>query len=234
MKHIISTILIMLTAINGALAQEIQRHAVNVGDFTSLRVAKAINVDYKSNPDSAGTAVFQAPVDLVNAIMFTNNGKGRLSIEIDMTETNTRQLPTVTVYSRFLTSIENLADSTVRAFNVNAGPKFKARLEGNGRLSLRGIDTDEVTAKVFTGRGQIAIDGRCAKASLSCTGPGSIQADQLTADNVNATLTGTGSIGCNPTTELTVKGTGPGTVYHTGEPEIKNRSIGCKIKKIGE
>ncbi len=224
----------MLAAINVAMAQEIQRHVVNVGDFTSLRVAKAINVDYKSDPDSAGIAVFRAPVDLVNAIMFTNNDKGRLSVEIDLTETNSRHLPTVTVYSKFLTSIENLADSTVRAFNINAGPKFKARLEGNGRLSLRDIDTDEVTAKVFTGRGQLAIDGRCTKASLSCTGPGSIQADQLSSDKVNATLTGTGSIGCNPTAELTVKGTGPGTVYHTGKSEIKNRSIGCKIKKIGE
>ncbi|MDE5634963.1 MAG: hypothetical protein K2I52_01485, partial [Muribaculaceae bacterium] len=68
MKHTITTILIILAAINGAMAQETQRHVVNVGDFTSLRVAKAINVDYKSNPDSAGMAVFQAPVDLVNAI----------------------------------------------------------------------------------------------------------------------------------------------------------------------
>lgn len=234
MKHIYTVILIILTAVNAVNAQQVQRHVVNVGDFTSLRVVNAINVDYKSHPDSAGKAVFHAPVDLVNAIMFINNGKGKLSIELDIAGAETRKLPTVTVYSRFLTSIENIADSTVRAFNVNAGPKFKARLEGNGRLSLRNIDTDEVSAKVFTGRGQLAIDGRCSKASLSCTGPCAIQADQLIADKVDATITGTGSIGCSPSTELTVKGTGPGTVYYGGSPTVKNRSIKGKIKKIGE
>ncbi len=234
MKYIYASILILLTATTGMKAQELQRHAVNVGDFTSLRVVNAINVDYKSHPDSAGIAVFQAPVDLVNAIMFINNGKGKLSIELDIVGLENRQLPTLTVYSRFLTSIENLADSTVRAFNVNAGPKFKARLEGNGRLSLRDIYTDEVSAKVFTGRGQLAIDGRCTKASLSCSGPCTIQADQLTASKVTATINGACVIGCTAADELSVKGIGSGTVYYNGEPLIKNRSIGGKIKKVGE
>jgi len=233
MKYILSY-LALLTISVVSRGQTLQYHVVDVGDFTNLRVVNAVNVDYKSNPDSAGLAVFHAPAELVNTIMFINNGKGKLSIELDIVSIDKRELPTITVYSRFLTSIENLADSTVRAFNVNAGPKFKARLEGNGRLSLRNVYTDEVTAKVFTGRGQLAIDGRCTKASLSCTGPCTIQADQLTASKVSATVNGTGSIGCNASEELTVKGAGSGTVYHAGEPHVKNRSIGIKIKKVGE
>lgn len=216
-------------------AQAIQHHVVNVGDFTHLRVVNAVNVDYKSHPDSAGMAVFDAPVDLVNAILFINNNKGKLSIEVDIAGVaDARRLPTVTVYSRFLTNIENVADSTVRAFNVNAGPKFKARLEGNGRLSLRGIDSDEIGAKVFTGRGQLAIDGRCTKASLSCSGPCAIQADRLEARKVSATVNGPCTIGCNASEELTVKGMGPGTVYYVGSPLVKNRSISAKIKSLAE
>ncbi len=216
------------------VGQTVQHHVVNVGDFTHLRVVNAVNVDYKSHPDSAGMAVFDAPTDLVNSIMFINNNKGKLSIEVDVVGVDTRKLPTVTIYSRFLTSIENIADSTVRAFSVNAGPKFKARLEGNGRLSLRGVNADEITAKVFTGRGQLAIDGRCLKATLACAGPCAIQADQLTARKVTATLNGPCTIGCNVSDELTVKGVGPGTVYYAGKPVVKNRSIGGKIKPIDE
>lgn len=228
-------VILCLSLIFSALTmvgQALQHHVVNVGDFTHLRVVNAVNVDYKSHPDSAGMAVFDAPADLVNSIMFINNNKGKLSIEVDVVGAQSHKLPTVTVYSRFLTNIENVADSTVRAFDVNAGPKFKARLEGNGRLSLRGVNADEVAAKIFTGRGQLAIDGSCVKANLSCAGPCAIQADQLFAKKVTATVNGPCTIGCNASEELTVKGVGPGTVYYVGAPLVKNRSIGAKVKEL--
>lgn len=233
MKFILSIVSILLASLS-ALGQNIQRHEVKVGDFTQLRVINAINVDYKSHPDSAGIAVFQAPVNLVNVIMFINNGKGKLSIELDLADTKPDNLPTITVYSRFLTSIENIADSTVRAFNINAGPKFKARLEGNGRLSLREVDTEDLSAKVFTGRGQLAVSGRCTNASLSCAGPCAIQADMLSASKVKATVNGTSTIGCHADTELTIMGIGSGTVYYSGEPLIKNRSVGVKAIAINK
>ena len=235
MNRLFLFIALAFSCVTAMRAQSTQHHVVNVGDFTHLRVVNAINVDYKSSPDSAGMAVFDAPVDLVNAIIFYNNNKGKLSIELDIMDINTKTIPTVTVYSRFLTNIENVADSTVRAFNVNAGPKFKARLEGYGRLSLRGIDTGEVQATVFTGRGQLAISGRCDKASLSTSGPCAIQADELVASEVSATITGPGVIGCHARDMLSVKGLlGKGTVYYRGKPTIKNRTLGVKVQPIDQ
>ncbi|MCM1449455.1 MAG: DUF2807 domain-containing protein [Clostridiales bacterium] len=223
----------MMFATLPAMAQSKQHHVVNVRDFTHLSVVNGINIDYKSHSDSAGMAVFDAPTALVNSVIFSNNGKGKLSIEVDVMDKNATDLPTVTVYSHFLTNIENMGDSTVRAFSVNAGPKFKAKIEGNGRLSIRGIYADEVSAKIFTGSGQLAIDGRCTKSNFSLTGVGAIQADQLLSNRATATINGTGSIGCHATEQVTVKGTGPGTVYYTGNPPtVKNRSINVKIKSM--
>lgn len=209
-------------------AQVTNRHIVKVGDFTQLVISNSINVDYKSNPDSAGIAVFVATADMASHILFDSNNKGKLTIYTDINDKKAPgNIPTVTVYSRSLRKITNMGDSTVRAFRIINGDGFKAHLEGNGRLSLREIDAMSVNAKIFTGRGQIAIDGKCDIANLSCTGVGTIQADGLKATDAIVTVNGTGSIGCMATNQLTIKGMGTGKVYYGGNPSIvKNRSIG--------
>lgn len=234
MRFIFTSIIItVFSLVTGA--QTRQHHVVEIGDFTQLVVNHAVNVDYRSVPDSAGLAVFETNATLVNYIQFKNNGKGRVTIEIETDENNKlpQGLPTIKIYSRFLTNIENVGDSTVRAFSVNAGPKFKAVLVGNGRLSLKDINTDDLTAKIVTGRGQLAIEGVTNKATLTVTGVGAIQADDLEANEVSATVNGPCTIGCHPKDKLTVKGTGPGTVYYVGQPAvIKNHSLAGKVKPL--
>ena len=233
MRHTILTIIIMLTTIVSASAQAMQRHVISVGPFTELNVKHSVNVDYRNNPDSAGLAVFSAPPSMVNAVMFKNNGKGKLSIEVDADPTQTSGLPTVIVYSRYLTKIENLGDSTVRAFNVNAGPRFSATQMGNGRLSIRDITADEITAKQHTGRGQLALSGSCRKASFSCTGVGAIQADNLKADDVSISIGGPVTVGCYATGALSIKGLGAANIYYGGNPKaVRNRSAGPKLSPI--
>lgn len=224
-----------MTAITMSAQTVTQRHSVEVGNFTEVNVKHSINVDYRSCPDSAGLAVFEAPASMANVVMFKNNGKGKLTIEIDVDPEQTNPLPTVHIYSHFLTKIENSGDSTVRAFDVNAGPKFSATMVGNGRLSIRDIKTDELSGKQLTGRGQLAISGECRKASLNCTGVGAIQADNLKAREVSATVVGPVSLGCYAWETLVVKGTGPGTVYYSGNPaKLRNRSLGPKLVAIPE
>lgn len=236
MNHLVCSIALALCAATTAASAQTaaKHHVLRVGDFTKLTVVNALNVNYKSHPDSAGMAVFDAPADMVNAVMFSNNGKGKLTVTTDVADRRQqRPLPVVTVYSRSLVYIENRGDSTVRASDINAGPKFKASLEGNGRLAIHHINANEVNGKVFTGRGQLAIDGRCTKARLTCYGVGTIQADGLEATDVTATVNGTCDIGCCATGTLTVQGTGPGTVYYLGTPAlIKNRSINAKTSPL--
>lgn len=230
MRNIITVIIIAISSAVAVEAASPQRHVINVGTFTELNVKHSVNVDYRSNPDSAGMATFVASADMVNVVMFRNNGKGKLQIELDIDPEQEQPLPTVVVYSRYLTKIENSGDSTVRAFSVNAGPKFTATLMGNGRLSIRDLETDEVNAKQLTGRGQIALSGNCRKASLSCTGAGAIQADDLHAVEVNVSVVGPVTVGCYVSERLSVKGMGTGKVYYAGHPRtIRNRSAGPKL-----
>lgn len=208
-----------------------RQYSVDVKDFSELIVIDGINVDYRCNPDSAGWATFYASPERSSQIMFDANN-GKLKIQLPMRDMQITDVPCVTVYSRYLASVENDGDSLVRVLSVAPGPKFKAKLVGNGRLSIRDIDVNEATISIFTGNGQINVTGRCDKASLRMTGTGSIIADELVADKVDCRLTGTGTIGCAPATSLSIKGMGSGTILYSGNPEITRKEIGLHVERL--
>lgn len=225
----------MLTADFTAEAENVpSRYSLDVHDFTELKVSNGLNVDYVCSTDSAGTATFEAAEDLAGLIIFSNNDKGTLTIELDTNGFKYKGLPTVRVYSSFLNKVENSGDSLVRVLTVAPCPVFSARIVGNGRLSVRDIRATTVNAKISTGKGQLVINGSCDQANLNNTGTGSIQADGLTANKVKASILGTGPIGCSAKEQLGVQGMGSGKVYYRSEyePAIKNRAIGVKVLPI--
>lgn len=235
MKKIIIALSAVL--ISGALAHaqnNITRYELDVKDFTELRVTDGVNVDYVCNPDSAGKAIFHASPDMASQIIF-KPGNNRLEIQlVPKEERKNRELPVVTVYSKYLSFVENSGDSLVRVLSVASGPKFKARVIGNGRISVRNVEANTVEGSIDTGKGTITLYGACTDAKLSCTGTGHIQADGLIADEVNCRLAGTGTIGCYATKNLNIMGIGSGTIYYKGTPQIKKRAMGVKVEAIAE
>ncbi|MCM1518586.1 MAG: DUF2807 domain-containing protein [Pseudoflavonifractor sp.] len=231
MRQPFITSILALAALT-ATAAEPTRYELNIGDFSELKVIEGLNVDYYCSADSAGKAVFTTSPDLASILMFTND-KGKLEMQISTDGIEYDDLPTIKVYSNFLTNVENSGDSTVRVITVAGGPQFKAKLIGNGRLVVRDIHATTVNASLSTGNGTLVISGNCDRAKIGMTGSGTVQADELKAPKVKCTLLGTGSVGCWPTDHLTVIGATSGKVYYRGEPSvIKNTSIGIKTVKI--
>lgn len=229
MKKTFLTIILLIIVTSVVSAQKLSRYELDVKDFTELKVIEGINVNYVCNPDSTGRAVFIATDELASVLMF-NNTKGRLEMQIATDGIDYKNLPTVTVYSKFLTKVENSGDSTVRVLNVASCPNFKARLIGNGRLIVKGIDVTYLDGSIDTGNGQLILYGKCESAKLNCTGTGTIQADELVSNDTKCVMLGTGTIGCQALTSLNVVGASSGKVYYKGNPEqIKKRSVGVKI-----
>lgn len=234
MKHIILSMALLMVS-SAAISETATHYELDVKEFSELKVVDGINVNYVCNADSAGKAVFTTTANLASVLMFSNNG-GKLEMQIATDGINYRNLPTVTVYSNFLTRVENCGDSTVKVMNVEPCPRFKARLIGNGRLVVRNLNRVlNLEADIRTGNGTLVIDGSCDAAKYNTTGSGVIQADEMKANNVKCTLAGTGSIGCWVSDKLTIIGAGSGKVYYRGTPkEIKNHSIGVKAEAIAE
>lgn len=234
MKKLFTALAVGAISCTTMFGQNLTKYELDVKDFTELRVTDGINVDYVCNPDSAGKAVFYSTPEMASQIIF-RPGTNKLDIQlVPKEERVNREVPKVTVYSNYLSFVENSGDSLVRVMSVAPGPKFKARVIGNGRISVRNVKANTVEGALDTGKGIITLYGSCTDAKLSCTGTGHIQADGLVAEEVNCRLAGTGSIGCNPAKNLNIMGIGSGTVFYKGNPQIKKRALGVKVEAIAE
>lgn len=228
MKYFFSIILLTFS-IFATSAQEVSRYELDIKDFSELKVIEGINVNYVCNTDSAGRAVFIADDKMASILMFSNS-KGRLEMQIATDGIDYDNIPTVTVYSKFLTKVENCGDSTVRVISVAPTPQFKARVIGNGRLIVKDIDATHIDGSIDTGNGQLILYGKTTSSKLSCTGSGTIQADELISNDTKCVMLGTGTIGCQALNTLNIVGVSSGKVYYKGQPStIKKRFVGVKV-----
>ena len=134
------------------------------------------------------------------------------------------------LYSRFLTEVRNSGDSTLVVNSPKSTVKFKAEVIGNGRIVVRDIDCSKFDGAINTGNGTLVVTGTCTEATLTNTGVGTIQADNLKAERASCRFFGKGTTGVWATELLQVKGALPGKLYYRGKPEkIKNYSVGVKI-----
>lgn len=231
LMKILYAMVLFVAGVLPSSAQSPTNYNLNVGEFSELRVSDGVNVDYVSDASKAGRACFECPSQQASLFMFTNKG-GKLTIQLSPEGIGAKNLPTISVYSKYLTKIENTSDSTVRVLSVAGAPKFEARLEGNGHLVVRGIDANEVKGTLRLGHGTLIITGKCKEAKLNLTGTGVIQADELVAEEASVNAKGTGSVGVNASGSLGVYGMGSTSVYYIGSPVIKNRSVGLKLMPL--
>lgn len=230
-RFILAFIAVALASLHLMAEGDLKRYELNVSDFSELKVLEGLNVDYKCSEDSNGFVVFNAAPDIASVIMLNNN-KSCLELQISTDGIDYDNLPRITVYSRFLNKVENDGDSLVRVLSVAPTASFRATLIGNGGLAVHGISTNNFVGAIKTGNGVIAVNGKTTKAHLSVVGTGSIQADDLEANEIKCSLSGTGIIECNPASKLTVVatfGVSSGKIYYRGKPEIKDRAPGVKI-----
>ncbi len=231
-RHILFAIAASLTPLGVLAAAPESRYVVDIDDFIQLKVSSGINVNYVCNPDSAGKAMFYATPELASVISFSNNKK-KLTVAFTTKGVKYGNVPTVTVYSNFLTLAENRADSLLKIVSVAPGPELKLRLMGSGRIVASGINVNDFSASITTGNGSIVANGKCVVANLTSLSTGTIQADNLESEIVKCKLIGTGEIGCWPKKDLMVKGGGSGKVLYRGTPEmIEDKAANIKVEAM--
>lgn len=232
LRHIILPIALTVSAVTAMAQSSEAPYSATLGEFTQLRIRHNIPVDYVCSNDSSGIITFSGTKELTEALTFDLSSKGKLTISLEP-RTFSGKVGRVTVRSRHLVSVNNEGDSAVRVLSVSPCPVFKAKQTGNGNISIRNIDANQVEIATKLGHGSITVNGTCDVAKLNCTGTGAISAGDLTAKEVKCTVLGTGTVDCNASQALSIMGAGSGLVYYAGNPsDIKNRSAGVKIEAI--
>lgn len=232
LKHLLASALMLTFALSLSAQSGIDPYELDVKDFDELKVTDGINVEYFSDASRAGKVAFEATSDVANAIIFEPNKKGKLEIKLATRDIVFKNLPTVRVYSSYLTKVENSGDSTVSVASVKCGPKFEAKLIGNGALRIDNVDTSRLNASLSTGKGTITITGRASLAKLNLTGTGEIDALGLHATDAEVKLIGTGWVKCDVESDLNVTGMGTGTVSFKGNPITRVKALSVKVKRI--
>lgn len=231
MIHLKRYVKIFILIIFGVASVHAREYNVEVGEFNRLNIIDNVKIIYHHDPHNSGKATFECPDSLADAIMFANNGKGTLKIEISPDFIGKFELlPTINVYSEFLTSVETSSQYEVEIASVQKSPSFKAVLFGNGNLKLNNIVTNKLVLKLLTGRGNIIATGKCPDTVVTLAGVGNINIDEMETEKVSCHLAGGGKIYCRPINELILKGIGTTSVYYMGEPKkIKKQGIGKLI-----
>lgn len=212
--------------------ERLNEYIFEVGAFHKLRVLDNVNVVYRCVPDSAGFAAYRGEEDFRDAFIFTNNN-GTLRVQVTTEDINKPGLPTIYLYSDYLTEAENSSLFTLKIENPAPCAEFKVRQEGNGTIIADGINSTKVTAALATGMGNVIVAGTCSNAELKMVGTGVIQADRLKAQSVKCLIVGSGSIGCWAEDKLSVKGIGSTKIYYKGNPEVKKTGGGKLFPVVG-
>lgn len=199
--------LITLLTVTSATAQVID-HNVKVGDFEVLIVQDHINVNYIPDAIKAGHVTFKSTKEAANCLIFVNDGKGKLKIEVAEDIIDKNQVPDLTVYSSNLYRCENDGDSTVTVVVPKGVKEFTAISTANGDTKLEKVDVKKLTVKIETGWGDIYASGKCDQLLVRGLGTGDLNLQELKARTANVRYTGRGVIRCDVTEELKMKGTG--------------------------
>ncbi len=229
MKRIYSLVALMsLMGVCGAVAQEVQRFNVKVGDFTHLLVKDHINVVYRCNADSAGYACFVTETAKANKMIFSNNQKGKLTISVSNDSIYAQGVPTVTVYSAYLQNAENQGDSLLKVESVKQAPFVKFKLVKDGLVQVDHVEATTVEVEILTGKGKVTVNGECTDFNVKNTGKAEVRAEGLKAKNVSCRIIGSGNVYCTiDGGKMSLKGSGTGKLYYHGRvKEMKSMQLG--------
>lgn len=97
-------------------------------------------------------------------------------------------------------------------------------LTGSGNIAVTGISASQLTV-TLPGSGNIAASGSVTRLNVSIDGSGTAQFSGLTARNVDAVVSGSGTIFVTATQSLDAKVPGSGTILYSGNPPQVTTSI---------
>lgn len=153
MRNLLAVLSFLLPMVSFAQNSGYESFSLDVKEFNELKVVDGINVEYFCDPSQAGKVKFESTRAMADAIIFEANGKGKLEVKLAIRDNKYENLPTVRVYSTYLTKVENDGDSTLTVVTSAPGPKFQGKLVGNGRLVVNGVTAARSEFTLATGKG---------------------------------------------------------------------------------
>lgn len=221
-------IALMATLFACFLSLSAEEYTFPVGSFKTLKIQDNVNVIYHCKPDGHGYVKYTGTPDFDDAFILTASGDV-LKIQVNTEDVDKPDLPTLHIYSDRLAKVDNYSDRDVIIKDACEQQQFTASLIGNGSITIDGLNTEKLNARVTAGNGKITITGRAVKANFRMTGAGAIDAEGLKVQDVNCKILGGGTIICGPEHQLKTIGIGSTKIQYHGNPDIIHKGGGKLI-----
>jgi hypothetical protein len=97
-------------------------------------------------------------------------------------------------------------------------------LTGSGTIAAEGVDVAALSV-ALSGSGAVTASGRAERVDVKLNGSGDVQLQDLVAQDMHATVSGTGRIALNATESLDASVPGTGSIVYTGNPPSVRKSV---------
>lgn len=232
MNHVSRTIILLLTTfiswvsafanntVEGTITEgNVITRTYNVYDFNAISASTVCNINFVQTTDGTSSLQIRSTerqlakmkVEVKNGVLCLNEtrrkgDKDKVEVIITAPELN----------SVFSEGVGNFVIKNGLKTNV-----LKIKSSGVGSITINSLNCDNLIA-TLDGVGNIVVNGTAKDASFNLTGVGSIKAGNLKADKVKAFSQGIGEVRCYAIKSIDVSLQGIGSIYYSGNPEIKN------------
>ena len=150
------------------------------------------------------------------------NGKLTLKIK-DGVNISTKKGLHITVPFIDINNVSLTGSGDVITKSVIKSTNFNTELTGSGDMVLE-VSASSIDAKL-TGSGDLKLNGNVSDLEVKVTGSGDFFGKNLTAQNVEAYVSGSGDISVVATKSLKARVHGSGDITYTGNPETTNKKV---------
>jgi len=195
----------------------------NIPSFNELSVGGSFDVILVKG--TVGEIFIEAEENIIPYIITEVDGD-RLKIRYKKNSNiNTTKSVTIRVQFEDLESISLGGSGKISSDDLIKSETFKVNIGGSGKIYLY-LDAEKVSASIG-GSGDLILKGTTQKMRSNIAGSGSIKDFGFTADNLNATIAGSGNIKITVQSKIKAKVVGSGNIYYKGNPKhVDTKSIG--------
>jgi hypothetical protein len=193
-----------------------------IASFDAIELSTDASLTFTQG--SAGALHIQAEDNLIDNIETkVENGVLKIYDKSTACFTNTRPVR-ISVSSEKMEKISVLGSGKITGTNTIQSDKLELVVLGSGEIDLAS-QTNSIKVDI-PGSGELRLGGNTTELDASILGSGSLKAYDLTADNVKATITGSGMAEIFANNELNASLFGSGNVYYKGNATVSKTAVG--------
>ena len=237
MKHLTTTLL-SLFIIGSISAQRNGKINGNGNQVTQVRTTKdydqiAISgfFDIELVEGMEGTLTLVGEQNILDNIITEVNGN-KLTIKVkngyNLKPSSWRKGVSITIPVDSISALSLSGSGEIAGKKTLKANYFETTMSGSGDISIA-LEVNSLKASM-SGSGDMALSGKATDFVASISGSGDINAYDLIADNVDATVSGSANVKVTANKEIIAKVSGSGDIDYRGNPE----KIDTKVSGSGD